>query len=132
MDKAKFQYYLSQSLENICLVQCTLNCTEAGTIPSVFGNGTILNYDLLLIEQHIEDVVLDISISFRLENDPWATINIKGENLGVGFYAKEDPERIVWKMRVFPSLKAELVKLNVASNVKAVIEAICDAYQKSK
>lgn len=132
MDKAKFQYYLSQSLENICVIQCTLNCAEAKYIPSYFGEGKIISYDILMTEQQINDIVLDISISFRVEDTPWATINIKGTHLGVGFYANEDPDSLVWDKRVFKSLKEELVKLNIAANVKSAIEAICNAYNKSK
>lgn len=125
MNKQKFIDIIAQELENDF---AAISMKISGVVGNLSNQ-----YDVLLYTSLNYQYCVEVYLYFRDFDNPWITIEVfrpKDFSLGVGFYANEKSD-LVKNYRLFPSLKAELDKINMISCVESLIDVITDAYSAS-
>jgi len=133
MDKANFQREVCGRLGQIYINHVTFNFPIKDMIPGTIPNSTIMDYDILYAEKDYNGVTIEVQVKFQKPDHPFVTIEIKGEALGFGYYADEDPQSIVWPYRVMPGTKSALAKLanDLDTEVLHIVNELYNAYLNS-
>lgn len=126
MDKDKFLKELTDCLHPVFIVHITKNYLE-----DCFNSYVQSEYDLLISEQHVDDLKIKIVVSLENINNPWVTIEVEDKLIATGFYACEDPNDVVWKHRIFEAMKNELAKIGISEEFKDAIIKVCTAFKNS-
>lgn len=131
MDKGKFQNELVLRLGHVEIVHVTFNCSSKDMIPGPFNGSYLLDYDILFVDKQEGKETIQIQVKFQDPDHPFVTIEVRGRMIGFGYYAEEDPMKIVWGQRVLQSQKDELASLGLDNAIIVILGKINAAYSLS-